>query len=332
MKEYRPGKVLGLCLLFAAALCFGAATGCGSEVGNDGLYDTTTDNAADWPADTSSDTPLPDTLPPDVVTDSTPDGTGDDCEDRAEWIYIIDRGKVLIRFMPDVMSLTEIGTVNCPVGAGVTPFSMSVDRDAVAWVLHTSLLGLGGGELFKVSTLDASCEATTFTPAQEGFQVFGMGFVSDAPGIEDETLYIAGGATLSIGTGPSQLGYINMDTMVVTRQGEVPNWPELTGNGRAELWGFFPESTPPTVSMIDKWTGNVSNTYNLPELDTGRTEAWAFAFWGGDFYIFHKTMADVSTNIWKLETDDGTVTNVMPNIGYAIVGAGVSTCAPVMII
>ena len=43
-------------------------------------------------------------------------------------------------------------------------------------------------------------------------------------------------------------------------------------------------------------------------------------------------MADVSTNIWKLEMDDGTVTNVMPNIGYAIVGAGVSTCAPVTII
>ena len=42
-------------------------------------------------------------------------------------------------------------------------------------------------------------------------------------------------------------------------------------------------------------------------------------------------MADASTNVYKLETDDGSTTLVVPNSGYRIVGAGVSTCAPVLI-
>jgi hypothetical protein len=320
--------------LFVTLLCLfflSAASACGTDVGN-GTGDTSGDQPGDWTGESPLDVPPGDVLA-DVPWDVSPDGPVDDCDERAKWIYIVDSDDTLIRFKPDDLSLTVIGILNCPAPALYSPFSMSVDRNATAWVLYANLLlGMGGGQLFKVSTLDASCVGTDYVPAQESMEVFGMGFVSDVPGGTEETLFVAGGLQSQIADGPASLAVIDTASLVVTRVGQVPQWPELTGTGLAELWGFFPESTPPTVQMIDKTTGSVSNTYNLAPLDTGQTEAWAFAFWGGDFYIFHKTMADASTNIWKLETDDGTVSIVVPNTGYRIVGAGVSTCAPVIII
>jgi hypothetical protein len=123
-----------------------------------------------------------------------------------------------------------------------------------------------------------------------------------------------------------------MATLELDPIGGVPGSPELTGTGLAELWGFFPDVDPRTVQKIDKTSGAVSDTYELPELGTGPTEAWAFAFWGGDFWIFLKDVSDASTNIWKIETDDRSVTTAVPDTGKKIVGAGVSTCAPVTII
>jgi len=312
------------CLLLLAA-----GQGCGTDDGN-AAGDAWNDNP---PADWVSDTPPGDVVS-DVPADVPPDGPVDDCDERARWIYLVDSDNTLVVFRPDDLSLTDIGILNCPAGPAYSPFSMSVDRNATAWVLYANLLlGLGGGgQLFKVSTADASCVGTDFVPGQDGMEVFGMGFVSNVSGGSEETLYVAGGLQASIADGPAGLAVIDTASLVLTRVGQVPQWPELTGTGLAELWGFFPESTPPTVQMIDKTSGTVSNTYNLTPLDTGQTEAWAFAFWGGDFYIFHKTMSDMSTNIWKLETDDGTVSIVVPNTGYRIVGAGVSTCAPVIII
>jgi len=208
---------------------------------------------------------------------------------------------------------------------------MSVDRTATAWVLYSSGLAGGGGDLFRVSTVDASCTPTTFARAQEGFEVFGMGFASNSAGSTDETLFVAGGAELSIGTGSSTLGWIDMGSLVLSPLGGLPGWPELTGTGAGELWGFFPDTSPPTVQRIDKTSGAVDHTYNLP-IDTTSTEAWAFAYWNGDFWIFLKTLADASSNIWKLESDDSTVTEAVHATGSRIVGAGVSTCAPYIII
>jgi len=62
----------------------------------------------------------------------------------------------------------------------------------------------------------------------------------------------------------------------------------------------------------------------------GNPSAWAFAFWGGDFYIFLKRDTDNSTNVWHL-TAAGQVSKALNDTGRTIVGAGVSTCAPLMI-
>lgn len=324
----RIRRTIGIATAVAlAAACAPGADDSGNtgDGGGDYRWDTAGDGGADYGGDTAPDTPA------DHGTDGDDDSLPPGCTERAQWVYVVAADQTLLRFRPDDLSLTPIGRMSCPAGPLASPFSMSVDRDATAWVLYAPALG-GGGPLYRVSTVDASCETTTFAPGQAGFEVFGMGFVSNTPGSEAETLFVAGGASLAVGTGSAGLATIDMGSLVLTPRASVPGWPELTGTGNAELWGFFPQLTPPLVQMIDKDTGAVSRTYECPELATGMTEAWAFAFWGGDFYLFHKVFADPSTNIWKIETDDGSRTLAVPDCGYKIVGAGVSTCAPVVLI
>jgi hypothetical protein len=58
---------------------------------------------------------------------------------------------------------------------------------------------------------------------------------------------------------------------------------------------------------------------------------FAFSFWGGDFYFYTatSTAANKTTNVTRYSPKDGAIDKAyMQNIGFHIVGAGVSTCAP----
>lgn len=251
-----------------------------------------------------------------------------DCTEAARWIYLVDSGRALLRYEPDSGTLTPIGTVSCTSGA--TPFSMAVDRQANAYVLHQD------HRIYRVSTVDASCTASSFVPDQLGFELFGMGFVSDAEGSDRETLFIAGGPEAGIGSGSSVLGSIDTSTWTVSRIGNVGGSPELTGTGTAQLWGFFPDSMPMSVRQIDKGTGATLREIDVSEIDSfglgGGAQAWAFAFWGGRYYIFYQGILDDTTGIYRVTPDTGVVETVRTNIGFRIVGAGVSTCAPTILI
>ena len=134
-----------------------------------------------------------------------------------------------------------------------------------------------------------------------------------------------------IGSG-ANLGTINTSSLALTSIGGLPGWPELTGTGLGELWGFFPQTSPASVRQIDKASGSTSRNFPLSAIDTTLTQAWAFAFWGGRFYIFIQAFLDTSTNVRRLDPTDGSVTEVVHDSGFRIVGAGVSTCAPVELI
>jgi len=232
-----------------------------------------------------------------------------------------------------------IGNLNCPAGTPwpdwqpgpATPFSMSVDRSGRAWVLYSS------GEIFWVDVTDASCQPSGFTKGQNGFELFGMGFVSDAPGSSAETLFIAGGSSAT-GSTDFRLGSIDTSNNLVTQLGTITPpeefGPELTGTGDAKLFGYYPGLSSTQVSELSKTSGQNLQNWPMPGLGS-QVRAWAFAHWGGRFYIFVTTQdiltLDTVSQVHRLDPATGNSSIILPDIPYVIVGAGVSTCAPVVV-
>lgn len=260
------------------------------------------------------------------------------CSVGSKLIYVIDDKYRLMSFDPTKESgkyFTLIKTITCPAGkswpawggvGAATPFSMSIDRSARAWVLYTS------GEIFWVSTKDGSCKRSPFQKGQSSFKLFGMGFVSDKAGSADEKVYVAraklGSSTIQ------QMGYIDPATLkltVVNSMDKTQNSGELSGTSKAELYGYFPGTTSSFVALLDKATGKATKKWNI-NVPGGQVAAWAFAHWGGKFYIFITTLQGLSEQrrVLRLDPVSGKTDIFMSSMPYRIVGAGVSTCAPVV--
>lgn len=269
--------------------------------------------------------------------------------DGVDLVYVVDEQNHFMSFDPRKLPgdpFTLIGTLSCPTtGASiqtgnptVMPFSMSVDRDGVAWVLYTN------GQLFKVSLQNATCTAAGNTVGAGGMQLFGMGFVTDSAGADTEKLYLAGGNTNPQAT-PHKLAYDdthggNLTPMSAGTVAASPAEfsPELTGTSEAKLYGFFPNLTQVAyVQEISKTDGSaVGMKWNLGTSGLGANiNDWAFAQWGGTFYIFVTTSDSSGNNrnstVRSVDRMTNTYTTVLQNLPYYIDGAGVSTCAPVSI-
>lgn len=264
---------------------------------------------------------------------------GNACGDSGtELVYVVDDSENFLSFDPSKLGpggepFTLIGKLSCPAGAPIgggfgeaTPFSMSVDRNGTAWVLYNS------GEIFHVSTADATCNSTGWLPGTGGFELFGMGFVSDVAGAEGETLYIAGGDAEDLTGG--NLGAINSSSLQVSTVGPLPaaeQSPELTGTGDAKLYGYFPGSQQSFVSNLDKSNAARGESWDAPALDGGAS-AWAFAHWGGRFYIFATSGEFFPNNaVYEVDPISGSSSTAIASTPYRVVGAGVSTCAPTQI-
>ena len=104
---------------------------------------------------------------------------------------------------------------------------------------------------------------------------------------------------------------------------------ELTGNAEGELWGFLPLETPAELVQLGKADGQIIETIRMPGFPSPYDiDTFAFATWGGDFWLFVRTSGmGSSTDVYQV-TLDGDMTRVAQNIGINVVGAGVSTCAP----
>ena len=270
----------------------------------------------------------------------------DQCSDAAKLVYVVAENGHLLSFNPATTppTLTDLGALNkCPTTSGEQPFSMGVDRNAIAWVLAATsgLTQQTGSGLYRVDINNSlACTKSSMSMNQQGFNLFGMGFVTNAAGSTLDTLWVAGGSGPGAGTG-AKLGTVDMTTFVVSPKNQMSGWPELTGNSKAELWGFFPDTSPPKIAMIDKSSGAESPSYPLSTLE-GSPTAWAFAFWGGDFFIFLQKDVETETTVYHVSGGaNGTpagqlvnqwLTSQLPGGGsFSIVGAGVSTCAPIEI-
>lgn len=223
----------------------------------------------------------------------------------------------LYRFDPSCLRFERIGQVTC-TGTGpfaATPYSMAVARDGVAWVLYTS------GRIFHVDVSTAACTPTSFVMNQSGFLQFGMGFAADGPGASTETLYVSRNTTpyalASIDTASLALGPIGDYDLVSGRA-------ELTGTGDGRLFGAF-EGTPFVVAEIDRTDAHILST--APQSVGMASSNFAFAAYGGRFYLF---VGDGSyTDVVRYDPASGASETVVSHFTQEVVGAGVSTCAPI---
>ena len=256
-------------------------------------------------------------------------GPASGCAAATKFVYVIDANNTLYKFDPSIASpqaFTAVGPMGCSAGAG--PNSMSVGRDGYAYVLYGTDGPLGGyncAGIYKVDITSAACQGKTpFICGSANFQKFGMGFTSVSTGSTQDALYLGNSLTPA-------LGRVDLASGQVTGISTLPGAAEFTGNANGELWGFFPGQSPPAVLRIDKSKGSVLKSLplaGLPAVGTGGY-AYAFAFWGGAFYIFYQVDSiSSSSDVWKL-LPDGSLTKYIPDTGMRIVGAGVSTCAPV---
>jgi hypothetical protein len=192
---------------------------------------------------------------------------------------------------------------------------MAVDRKGVAYVEYDN------GELFAVSTSTGACTPTTYVADQlPPFGNFGMGYatIGDGP---DEELFIAADS-------PGTLGKIDTGNPFGVAQVAIIDptidYAELTGTGGGRLYAYyaFGFNDGSYVAELDKTSGEIIGQDYLPTVDRGI--GWAFAFWGGDFWLF-TTPAGQAT----VKYDPATKTSeVVAQYSASIVGAGVSTCAP----
>ncbi len=246
----------------------------------------------------------------------------DTCEAQGvELIYVVDDANRLLSFDPSKLPgdpFHPIGTLRCETSA--TPFSMAVDRRGVGWVLYNN------GKLHRVSILDARCLSAGMTARPNAPRTYGMGFVaSDAA---SETLFVAANddsralATIEIAQEPPRFA-----TIAAIDAGQTKN-PELTGTGDGKLFGYFPEPNQGFVTELDKTTGQPIEPRHPLGSDIGDVQAYAFAHWGGVFYVF--ATSDGHTSVHAIHRKDGRYERVRDDVPYRIVGAGVSTCAPLL--
>jgi len=267
--------------------------------------------------------------------------------DGVDLIYAVDEANDFLSFDPRKLPndpFVRVGTLSCPhsnntlqVPAGaVIPFSMSVDRSGIAWVLYTS------GEIFNVMITNAQCSATSYAPLSDNMALFGMGFVTDSVGSDSEKLFIVGGGhsaepmgkldridTTATPLAPSAVGNITASSDFS---------PELTGTSEAKLYGFYPVlSGNSYVQEIDRNSGAPIGQQYPFDLGAGggSIRDWAFAQWGGRFYVFVSTDdgfgGNLVSKVWQIDKMSGAVTVAVNNSQYQVDGAGVSTCAPIVI-
>lgn len=245
------------------------------------------------------------------------------CADSNKDVFVIAEDRTFYSFHPPTTEFKARGILNCPTG-GAMPTSMAVDRNGFAWVRHSD------GSVWKVSTIDLTCEPTKYQPQAEAFTKFGMGFATESKGGSAETLYLSdsnGAGLAKLDTKTLSLSFIGPYT------GDLAGTTsELTGTGDGKLYGFFVTS-PAQIGEISKATGDILNPKPLTGVYAGT--AWAFSFYGGDFFIYTNEASssglpkdNAGSDVTKYSPSDDSITVVKSKIGFKIVGAGVSTCAP----
>lgn len=310
-------NITGVRSIYAALGAASLMAACGAKSGlleRRPDADVVEDAGGDAIVDASAD------IEPDVEPDAEPDAAPTLCDDSGPpAVYLITAQSLLYRFDPPSATFLHIGTAFCQTSS--LPFSMGVDRGGTAYVLYRD------GHLYKVDTKTAKCQPTAFSAAQLDWTLFGMGFVFDPTGNAD-TLYV----TESSYTWPSKgLAKLDVGTLklsfIAPYSTPFSSAVELTGTGDGRLFGFGLPAGPQgsRLAEIDPATGQLLSSV---ELALGNEDSsFAFAYWGGDFYLFTAPSGAAQSDAHRYRPSDASLTWV-GKVNATVVGAGVSTCAP----
>ena len=240
-------------------------------------------------------------------------------------IFVLSITAELWKFFPMDNSLIPLGAIGCDLPP--VTYSMAVDRTGFAWVQYQS------GELRKVAVVDpAMCTNPGYQLGQTDTTNFGMAFVSNSQ--FDACDRIHGNTAPGVPEGNQIADFFSIDPVTLKVQPIGPTdygTAEVTGTGDGRAF-LFAGANPAKLVEIDKSNGAKLGVTPLPGVELG--SAWAFAFFGGDFYFFTNSQGGPGSEVTHLDYDDSDMNGVkdlktvVANAPISIVGAGVSTCAP----
>ena len=300
-----------------------------SCLGGCGLFDLGSDGDGDGGGLTGAGTggwtePPTTGIEPTGADNMLPDDEQCPCVADNEDIYLLSDYGEIWSFDPDTLDFTFITTVEC--GGMTDTFSMGVSRKGRAWIEYFS------GDIYTLDLKDpdAACKDPGFVNDDPLFPNFGMAFVGNSATDRCDKLYVHSGISPDLsGDDIGALGVIDPQTLKITHVAPIDYaWGELAGTGDGRLFALEGYS-PPVLSEYDKDTGTIKGSRALPGL--GELDAFAFAFWGGQFYFF--TTPDPPTGFSRVVSYDfyaqgAELTTIVEQAPIRIVGAGVSTCAP----
>ena len=247
--------------------------------------------------------PEPETVPPPPA---------DDCNETSDLLYAVDKGNGgLYLFDPLSGAFELLGIPDCGMFSG-TPASMAVARDGVAYIRYSS------STLYAVDLQTLHCVETDMVVSS--FGKFGMGYATLHGNTWQDELFIANRNTLA---------KLNTDTFQVETLGSLPSQSELTGNSRGKLFGVFPLEAPAQIMELDRHSGQPLSSITLSFMPSPTSiDTFAFATWGGEFYVFLRLYGmGESTRVYRISSSGATQV-LSDGTGRNIVGVGVSTCAP----
>jgi hypothetical protein len=274
------------------------------------------------------------------------------CAPGSQLVYVLSNDAIY-SFDPPTKTFTMVSSLNCLTG-GMTPNSMAVDRLGNAWINFVTVAVdpqtlnqvVVGGAIFKMNLGTGACVATNIELSPGWYQL-GMGYSTASATDETDTLYVTGNSDDAQscsddgGTTSTGLGILDTAAGTLTPVGSFSGSlagknAELTGTGDGRLFGFF-DLDVVKIAQIDKTTGATTNPVSMTGVQC--PYAFAFSFWGGDFYLYTASIIfpDGGNGFGKLlnsgvthytTADGGIDTSYVPDTGFTIVGAGVSTCAP----
>lgn len=302
--------------MFATVLAYGLSS-CGT--GDSGEGPDASTNQLDGGSTENSDGGTPDAGP-----------EPESCKDAPKLVYVLSDANDLYRFDPQAKEFSKVGNLSaCIDGVVTVPNPMAVDRKGVAWVNAVEFDPFSGsaraGSIVKVGTSDASCERTA-VQLSAGWRALGMAFAANpAVGPDEETLYVSGS------DGLGRIDLVREKVVPIAALGSPMTGEDaaLTGTRAGQLFGFFASGVP-KIAEIDPSTAAIKGA---PETlaTVAQPDAWALAQWGGALYLFTRPAGSpgTTTSVTKYDRAHQTVdASFMTEIGFTVVGAASSTCAP----